>query len=355
MKWLAFALFALLAAGCSSGKTSASNAGGTQSPDVKDLTPIEGLSRYAFAQPVSYGNLTVVPIVDNGPEVQIQTEKQQDYVSLEQAKKNGWIEIHELGEGEVPRVEVMNKGEKAILLLAGELLLGGKQDRVVAKDTVVPPGKTMDVPVFCVDHDRWTGDRKFESAGAMVPQSVRDKTIFQDQQQVWAEVAEFNAGMKITPGIAAEFGKSIRGGLSSKEVQGRIASDLPKFKTALDGRQNVVGFVYVLNGEVRNMELFGTSRLFASSRDSLLKGYLADAAVAKADKAGRVSLSDCAKFMKDVMAGERRQTDLDRGRALWITNADGYSAQETTLPEAKDSRPTGGGAGAFLHGSYSKK
>src|SRR5436190_16559825 len=99
---------------------------GTAGPKVNKQAPrtIAGLSRYGLGMPVSYSNVTVIPVV--------LSEKEQmrsgDYLSLADAKKAGLVEISELPSGqEVNRLLVTNLGKKPLLLLAGELLLGGKQ------------------------------------------------------------------------------------------------------------------------------------------------------------------------------------------------------------------------------------
>jgi len=351
MKRLILLSVLILGAGCGPAPNTVSQ---SNPPDKQaELTKVEGLSRYALATPISYGNVSIVPIVDVSTD-KPQDPDQTDYVSLTEAKKNGWIEIHEIpGNSEVSSLEVENTGSKPILLLAGELLLGGQQDRIVAKDTVVPPGKTMKVPVFCVEPGRWEGtDKRFGSGGGMVPQSVRKEAVYGDQTKVWDKVGAYNEGVVTTFGTGRISGTSVRGGLSAKEVQSRIEGDLPKFQKDLNSVKNVVGFVYVLNGEVQTAELFGNPRMFDAGRDGLLKGFLADAAVVKPDEKAKVSMPDCVSFFKDVMAGKRNQTALRAGNAD-VSVAGGMTmGVESTKVDTKAGEHDGGG---FLHGSYSKK
>lgn len=360
MKSLPFALLLILIAGC--GKNDAPNPEpepGRQLPRANtQLTPIEGYSRYALAQPVSYGSVSVVPIVDVSVDAKPDTgsEKQDEYISLEEARKNAWIEIHEIpGSAEVNSLEVRNDGPKPILLLAGELLLGGQQDRIVAKDTVVPPGKTVEVPVFCVEPGRWEGeDKSFGSGGGMVPQSIREETtLSQDQGKVWEGVGRYNDNAKASMGL--DFGgSSVRGSYKSKEVEAKIDKGLSELVKALDGVKNIVGYVYVSNGEVQSAELFGNARLFSAARDSLLRGLLADGAVTEAKQDAKVAMADCVGFFKDVMAGERRQTALRAGNADWQIHSSDVSGMEATMPAARASMP-GDANNEFMHGSYSKK
>lgn len=358
----------LLIAGCNSSggekpNPSGKQPGAAQTSMNDDLTPIEGLSRYALASPISYESATIVPIVDvsssKNPKMPQGTD---EAISLTEAKKNAWIEIHETpGSAEVNKLEVNNVGPKPILLLAGELLLGGQQDRIVAKDTLVPPGKMVEVPVFCVEPGRWEGEsKKFEGQGRMVPQSIRKETsTSESQQEVWNRVGEYNATTyKFDPSLASDQDlagvTSVRAGLSSKELDKKVKAGLPALQGALKGTKNVVGYVYVLNGEVQSAELFGTPKLFDAGRDALLMGVLSDAAVTKADKSKRAKMSDCVAFFKEALTTNRRQTALRVGNSDYQVEGRMIAGAEATLPGYKSDSPAHDSSG-FLHGSYNKK
>src|SRR5579859_241376 len=147
MKRLLPLIFVLGVMGCATAPVNQTPTGprtpGDVAKDTPSKTPIEGMDRYALGLPVSYGNVTIVPVTLSS---KLQFNKD-EYMSLEEAKKMGLVEIDEMPSGqEVNRLFVRNLGKRPLLLLSGELLLGGKQDRVVAKDTVVPPGEEMAVP-----------------------------------------------------------------------------------------------------------------------------------------------------------------------------------------------------------------
>lgn len=310
--------------------------------------PIEGLTRYSLGSPITQGNVTIVPVTLASD----QSRASDNYMSLEEAKKNGWVEISEMPQGkEVNRLFVRNLGKRPLMLLAGELLLGGDQDRVVAKDTVVGPGEETPVPVFCVEHGRWTGaSDKFEFSDSMVPQSVRGKVNFGSQEDVWNGVGEYNksAGTR-------EDTTSVRGGLFDANVQKRIDANLKRFSDALDGQKNVVGLVYLVDGDIGSFELFGSESLFNASREPLLRGFLADSAVRPSRSAKPVDLDAIAKFVKDSLTGSRSEREIGRGQASWsVSNDMGGAGIESTLPDAatpKDHESQE--ATKLLHGSYS--
>src|ERR1700724_2235550 len=64
--------------------------------------------------------------------------------------------LHPIRDAEVNRLVLVNNSKRPLLLLAGEIVTGGKQDRVIGKDRIVPPeSDPVDLSVFCVEPGRW--------------------------------------------------------------------------------------------------------------------------------------------------------------------------------------------------------
>ena len=64
---------------------------------------------------------------------------------------------------------LVNNSKRPLLLLAGEIVTGGKQDRVIGKDRIVPAeSDPVDLSVFCVEPGRWVATSEhFGASGAM--------------------------------------------------------------------------------------------------------------------------------------------------------------------------------------------
>jgi hypothetical protein len=98
---------------------------------------------------------------------------------------------------EVNTLVLVNHSRRPLLLLAGEVVTGGKQDRIVAKDRVVPAdADPIDLSVFCIEPGRWTesaatfgASNKSSAHSFMVQPKVRERAMVEkDQQQVWDSV-----------------------------------------------------------------------------------------------------------------------------------------------------------------------
>ena len=62
---------------------------------------------------------------------------------------------------------LVNNSKRPLILLAGEIVTGGKQDRVIGKDRIIPAeSDPIDLGVFCVEPGRWTGSSDRFGVGA---------------------------------------------------------------------------------------------------------------------------------------------------------------------------------------------
>jgi hypothetical protein len=60
--------------------------------------------------------------------------------------------VQNYGGPSVNQLVLINRSKRPLLLLAGELVSGGKQDRIIAKDRIVPVGADpLPLNVFCVE------------------------------------------------------------------------------------------------------------------------------------------------------------------------------------------------------------
>ncbi|MBA3725774.1 MAG: hypothetical protein H0W86_04810 [Armatimonadetes bacterium] len=299
--------------------------GCSKSPPADQTRAIGGLKGYAMGEPVTYENATFVPVISTKPEPDKVVD---DTITLTEAKKNGWVEIIELpGQEQVNLLKVRNNGPKPLLLLSGELLLGGKQDRIIAKDTIVPAGETKDVQVFCVEHGRWDGaSERFDYGGTMVPDRARKSAQYEDQEAVWEDVGRKNRSVSGTGRTSSSQSSSIRTFLDDNGLQKKLKSGVD-FVSATLAQPNVVGVVFILNGEIKTFELFGTPSLFEKAHKPILESFLTEAAVAKSNKP--VKALDPSKWLAFV---EKYLTTPTEKREGYNTlDGDGYRGGEYNM------------------------
>ncbi len=104
---------------------------------------------YKILAPISHGDLTIFPVVS------AKAHDTSDFITLDEGIRSGEVVVTEVGNihsglqrrqpyiqrpngAEVNRLVLVNNSKHPLLLLAGEVVTGGKQDRVVGKDRIVP-------------------------------------------------------------------------------------------------------------------------------------------------------------------------------------------------------------------------
>ena len=108
---------------------------------------ITQLERASVGRPITRGGVSLFPIYVHGG------------AGIDIAARPEDVQITEQGSAEVPTITVTNPGNRPTLLVEGETVTGGQQNRVLNVSVLVPGGATIDVPVSCVEAGRWEGGR----------------------------------------------------------------------------------------------------------------------------------------------------------------------------------------------------
>src|ERR1700688_2033009 len=155
---------------------------------------------WRLLDPITYENISIFPVISS---VSRDTSA---FVTLDEGLSSGEVIVREQGgdgmarsrgvalphntSASVNQLVLINRGKRPVVLLAGELVSGGKQDRIIAKDRIVAPGSDpLPLDVFCVEHGRWSSGLQFSAANTMVHPSVRENAaVKQKQADVWESV-----------------------------------------------------------------------------------------------------------------------------------------------------------------------
>ena len=76
------------------------------------------------------------------------------YLTLAEAAETQGVDVHELGGGTVPAVEVETRDDP-VVLFGGDTIVGGKQNRIVNVTIWLTPHQRTHIPVTCLEHGRW--------------------------------------------------------------------------------------------------------------------------------------------------------------------------------------------------------
>ncbi len=224
-------------------------------------------------EPEVHGNLAVYPISLPGG-----GEKMDDLLTMSEAMDTGRFEITELEDGAVVNsLEVRNNSGKHVVLLAGEIIRGAKQDRIVSYDTVVPPEGTFYVDAFCVEAGRWTEvSDNFAYNNEMAPSIIRGSAQgYGDQGKVWEEVSKCNAER----GVYTE-SDALTASYSDEDYQKKVKEYKEAFEDIADDK-DVVGVIVVSEGTIQAGDVFASHDLFVKVWPRLLTSFAMDAALSE--------------------------------------------------------------------------
>ena len=256
----------------------------------------------------------------------------------------------------VSQLVLINRSKRPLLLLAGELVSGGKQDRIIGKDRIVPVGsEPLPLDVFCVEHGRWTGaSSQFIASKTIVHPSVREKAaVAGDQQEVWDAVRsgtlakavpaapsgngggtrapEAHAPRITTEAIEATingaaptqaYAKIYEGGRVGASVDGFVEELKRRFDRATLGLkgERVVGVVVAYGGEVAWSDIFASGELFDHYWSKLLRSYAVEA-MARPSYRETVAVTDAREFLRNLNG--REVVESEPGVYRWRETTEG--------------------------------
>ncbi len=204
-----------------------------------------------------------------------------DYITLDEGLTHGTVKVTEVNTaGSVPDLVVVNDSDMALFVLAGEQLVGAKQNRVLNTSLIVAPRTSLKVPVSCVEAGRWGYARPdFKSTGTSSHSRLRREMMKQvsasyrssgqaraNQGQVWAEVSDKLAFMK-SPSASAALEQAFedhRARLEEFVARARVSGDCH-------------GVLFACNGQVMGLDLFDQPATLAKLLPKLVRSYAIDA------------------------------------------------------------------------------
>jgi hypothetical protein len=338
--------------------------------DQSDATAGEAIPSpgYKVLDPIRHDNLTVFPVVA------AKSYPTGEFLTLDEGLRSGEVVVTESGSvqgllrrhptpgvhsgsGDVNRLVLVNNSKRPLLLLAGEVVSGGKQDRVIGKDRIVPAeSDPVDLSVFCVEPGRWVATSEhFGASGAMyggavndpkapapmaimVQPSVRAKAMGdKNQQEVWNAVnkQKEQVVMLTAPAPAAQSevarSSSYARVMENSEVRKQVEAVAKPIEQNYQSQihqlrdRNAVGVVVAVNGRVIWADIFASTDLLAKYWPKLVRSYASEAVVTRA-KDEDVSVQKAQQFLAD-MEGRRETIENEPGVYRHTeVNGDGFKA-----------------------------
>jgi hypothetical protein len=199
-----------------------------------------------------------------------------NYTTLKDAMSHKKLLVRENGAGDVNSLEVINTSKDTIMVLGGEVVVGGKQDRMMANDVIIYPNSKKKVEVFCVEEGRWqarSNDATFNKSAKVSSNEVRKAAIVdKNQGEVWSKVAA-----NVKDNKAASSTGTLAALNDSGELQTRLKKYGDYFSKVIVNDPDVIGVVAVSGDKILGCDMFANHNLFQKHYSNLLDAYATEA------------------------------------------------------------------------------
>ena len=324
--------------------------------------PADGLR---ISTPFTHENLSIYLLHGSGK------QNATNLLTLREAMEQKKAAVYETGS--VQQLSIENLSDQPVFVQAGDIVKGGKQDRVLTTDLFLPPhsGK-LPIASFCVEQGRWTkrgaeaADR-FNTSAAVVPTRALKLAVREpdNQVKVWQDVAQARAKLSavaggsgvasgVSGGVPASLAFSAPGATSMQIAleDRKVAEALDQYISALskviDEKGEVVGYAYAVNGKFSGAEVYGSADLFRRIWPKLLHSSAAEALADRGNAAAPKPL-DPAVIDKALAEAESGRPAAPRNNgSLSVTKRESNGSVLYVTAEKQ-------AGGAWLHKSYIAK
>ncbi len=307
-------------------------------------------------------------------------------LTLQEALSKGQVQVVETGT--VNELQIENTGTDAVFIQAGDIVKGGKQDRVLTVSFVLPP-KSGRVPIasFCVEQGRWAArgkedHAKFSSAGEAMPsraallamaappppaasappqaegprtaavqQIARDRDeVSKKQREVWASVAatqkKLSSGLN-APVASPQSTSSLQLSLENEKLKEARAAYIAALQAAGEKEADIIGYAVAINGRVSTANLYPSNGLFRKMWTKQLAAAVTEAigeSQAAAPAAAPPAAPAVTEFLANAEKGKSYERSVATGARQEVRDAD-----KALYNEAR------GADGKWVHRSYLAK
>jgi hypothetical protein len=311
-------------------------------------------SEYRVLPPIHHGRLTVFPVVA------AKTYDTSAFLTLDEGIRSAEVVVTEYGNiggmirhpgstaiynqgARVNTLVLVNNSKHPLILLAGEIVTGGKQDRVIGKDRIVPAeSDPIDLSVFCVEHGRWvaSSDKFGTMSMNMAAPGVRGSAMAsKNQQMVWDSVSRAKEAViaaSPTPAPPAVNGTtSYAKVMENDEIKKQVDEVAKPIEESYESTikqlrdRHAVGVVVAVNGQLVWADLFASTSLLEKYWPKLVRSYAVESVVSRA-KGGAVNESNAQAFL-DRLDGRHETVDREPGLYRHTeVDGDGFKAFELT-------------------------
>lgn len=305
---------------------------------------------YRLSGPYSYNNLTIFLV--HGKSM----FEGKNFLTLQEAMVQRKVIVYETKS--VNELSIQNISNDDVYVQAGDIVKGGQQDRMIGVDLIVPrkSGK-MPIAAFCVESGRWTGrGNERSTVFSSSSDAVATKEIklaakrSNSQGGVWESVTvaqdklSRNVGARVNSSVSES---SLQLAVENNKVQATADSYIKALGKIVNGSDDVIGYVFAINGKVNSADVYGSNVLFKKLWPKLLKANAIEAIAERQEERFEPAQAEHAKvFLSEGEKAKATEKTVSE-RVLLVTGEDEKNIFFETRDRAQKD--------AWIHRNYIKK
>jgi hypothetical protein len=232
---------------------------------MDSLAPLK--EQISLEEPMLVSNLMLFPITAKAP------SNDYKFHTLHHGIMERSVVVSEAGGGHHSVLINNKEPERPLLIIDGEGISGGKQNRIAVSSMIIKPQTSMRVPVYCCEEGRWSGSHNFSSASTIAYPAIRrlntgtmtySKGMSGSQHSVWGEIRRKSRTMKTHSPT-----KSMQNIYEEKEDELKSYRDY-------EPMENQIGFLAATQKRLLCVDIFYNTDVFLNFFNRLLTSYALD-------------------------------------------------------------------------------
>ncbi|WP_405294238.1 ARPP-1 family domain-containing protein [Methanobrevibacter sp.] len=243
-------------------------------------------SNIELLAPQSYRNISIIPIKSN-------SNTKLDLLTLKKGFELGLVEVKECEVSTVNTLIVKNNAVTPLILIDGEEVVGGDQNRLVNATTIIAAKSDMKVPVSCTEKGRWAYKSEFKNSNYIANYKTRRAKEYASrktssfQDTVWSSINDLEVKNSFVSPTSA-----------MQESYEQLKIDHNKFIEEFSVADGQNGILIIVDGEIKGFEIFLNNSIYRAFHEKILKSYLIDAEIK--DKAFAINIDTAHKIIADA-------------------------------------------------------
>jgi hypothetical protein len=237
-------------------------------------------------EPLRHGALQLIPLL---PVADAPAARPAQYLPLDTALARSLLTIAEQPQATVPELQASSVADVPVIMITGEQVVGGLQNRVLNTTILMGAKATLRIPVTCVERGRWRHARAAAAGG----ESRHEKESFSSDEVAYSQLRKAHA-KAVTSSLGYGGGHRSDQGMVWQEVSARMlraeassptdamdtlykvperAEKIQETVAALPYPAGALGFIAVLGARVTGAELFADPALAEAYWEKLARSY----------------------------------------------------------------------------------